>query len=150
MSKKHRWISLGERIKIETLLNEDKPKAYITKKLNRSRSTISREINKWFIGGQGKYDAKIADWCTKDDYTNKRNLDKISSYKKLRFYVFKGLLSQWSPEQIAGKLKLDFPNDPIMSISHESIYRYIYTQPQARLNKKLIKSVLATDQIILS
>ncbi len=54
MSKKHRRISLGERIKIETLLNEDKSKAYIAKKLNRSRSTISREINKWFVGGQGK------------------------------------------------------------------------------------------------
>ncbi len=138
MSKKHRRISLGKRIKIETLLNEDKSKTYIAKKLNRSRSTISKGINKWFVGGQGKYDAKIADWCAKDDYTSKRNLDKISSYKKLRFYVFKGLLSQWTPEQIAGKLKLDFPNNPIMSISHESIY----TQPQARLNKKLMKLIV--------
>ncbi|MBK5244221.1 MAG: IS30 family transposase [Eubacteriaceae bacterium] len=59
--------------------------------------------------------------------------------KQLRFYVYRGLLSDWTPEQIAGKIKLDFPNDPIMSISHESIYRFIYTQPQASLNKKLIK-----------
>ena len=139
MSTKHRRLSLEERIIIETLLNEEKSKAYIAKKLNRSRSTISREVNKWFVKGQGKYDAKIADWCAKDDYANKRNLDKISTYKKLRNYVYKGLLKQWTPEQIAGRIKNEHPNDTIMSISHEAIYRHIYTRPQAALNKKLIK-----------
>ena len=139
MSTKHRRLSLEERIIIETLLNEEKSKAYIAKKLNRSRSTISREVNKWFVKGQGKYDAKIADWCAKDDYANKRNLDKISTYKRLRNYVYKGLLKQWTPEQIAGRIKIEYPNDTIMSISHEAIYRHIYTRPQAALNKKLIK-----------
>ena len=139
MSKKHRRLSLAERIIIETLLNEEKSKAYIAKKLNRSRSTISREINKWFVNGKGKYDAKIADWCAKDDYANKRNLDKISTHKKLKNYVYKGLLKQWTPEQISGRIKIQYPNDTIMSISHEAIYRHIYTRPQAALNKKLIK-----------
>lgn len=139
MSTKHRRLSLEERIIIETLLNEEKSKAYIAKKLNRSRSTISREVNKWFVKGQGKYDAKIADWCAKDDYANKRNLDKISTHKRLRNYVYKGLLKQWTPEQIAGRIKIEYPNDTIMSISHEAIYRHIYTRPQAALNKKLIK-----------
>ena len=139
MSKKHRRLSLEERIIIETLLNEEKPKAYIAKKLNRSRSTISREVNKWFVKGQGKYDAKIADWCAKDDYLNKRNLDKISTYKMLRNYVYKGLLKQWTPEQIAGRIKIKYPNDTIMSISHEAIYRHIYLTPQGALNKKLIQ-----------
>jgi len=96
-------------------------------------------VNKWVQSDRDKYSAELAHWNAKDDYLNKRNTDKISNHKKLRFYVYKGLLSQWTPEQIAGKLKLDYPNDPIMSISHESIYRYIYTQPQASLNKKLIK-----------
>jgi IS30 family transposase len=70
---------------------------------------------------------------------NKRNLDKISTYSRLKFFVYKGLLSQWTPEQISGRLKELYPNDPIMSISHEAIYRHIYTRPQASLNKKLIK-----------
>jgi IS30 family transposase len=48
-------------------------------------------------------------------------------------------LSNWTPEQISGRLKELYPNDPIMSISHEAIYRHIYTRPQASLNKKLIK-----------
>lgn len=136
--KKNSRLTHKERIQIETLLNEKKSKAYIAKTLNRARSTITREVNKWVESDKDKYSAELANWNAKDDYLNKRNTDKISIHKKLRIYVFKGLLLQWTPEQIAGKLKLEYPNDPIMSISHESIYRYIYTQPQARLNKKLI------------
>ncbi|WP_158850288.1 IS30 family transposase [Algibacter sp. L1A34] len=86
-----------------------------------------------------KYAAELAHWYAKDDYLNKRNTDKISIHNRLRFYVYKGLLSEWTPEQISGRLKEEYPNDTIMSISHESIYRYIYTRPQASLNKKLIK-----------
>lgn len=137
--KKHTRLTLKERIQIETLLKENKSKSYIAKTLNRSRSTITREVNKWVQSDKDKYSAELANWNAKDDYLNKRNTDKISIHKKLRTYVFKGLLSQWTPEQIAGKIKLEYPNDPIMSISHEAIYRYIYTQPQARLNRKLIK-----------
>lgn len=137
--KKNTRLTLKERVKIETLLNENKTKAYIAKTLKRSRSTITREVNKWVDNKTDKYSADLAHWNAKDDYLNKRNTDKISTHKKLRFYVFKGLLNNWTPEQIAGRLKDKYPNDPIMSISHESIYRFIYLQPQARLNKKLIK-----------
>ena len=137
--KKNTRLTLKERVQIETLLNENKTKAYIAKTLKRSPSTISREINKWVESKTDKYSADLAHWNAKDDYLNKRNTDKISTHIKLRFYVFKGLLNNWTPEQIAGRLKEKYPNDPIMSISHESIYRFIYLQPQARLNKKLIK-----------
>ena len=127
--KKHRRLSYKERVVIQTLLNENKSKAYIAKKLNRSRSTISREVNK--LGSNPKIDY--------DDYLNKRNLDKISSYYKLKFFVYKGLLSNWTTEQISGRIKVIYPNDTVMSISHEAIYRHIYNRPQASLNKKLIK-----------
>lgn len=137
--KKHRRLTLKERIIIETLLNENKTKAYISKRLNRSRSTISREVNQWTQNDKGNYDAHLSHWCAKDDYLNKRNLDKISTYPCLKFFVYKGLLSNWTPEQISGRIKELYPNDPIMTISHEAIYRHIYTRPQASLNKKLIK-----------
>jgi len=132
--KKYLRLSLKERVIIETLLAENRTKSYIALKLNRSRSTITREVNKW---GK-KYDAKLADWCAKDDYLNKRNQDKISTYNKLRIYVYRGLLNAWSPQQISGKIKLDYPNDPIMSISYEAIYTHIYAHRQARLNRRLI------------
>jgi len=139
MSSKHRRLTLKERIQIETLLNEGKSRAYIAKTLNRSRSTISREINKWVANPEDKYVAELANWYVKEEYLNKRNLDKISTYKPLKHYVYKGLLNGWTPEQISGRIKIQYPNNSIMSISHEAIYRHIYTRPQASLNKKLIK-----------
>jgi len=132
--KNYRRLSLEERVIIETLLTENKTKSYIATKLNRCRSTITREVNKW---GEN-YKAKLADWYAKDDYLNKRNKDKINTHKKLKMYVYRGLLNSWSPEQISGKIKLDYPNNPIMSISYEAIYAHIYAHRQARLNKKLI------------
>ena len=137
--KKHRRLSLKERVIIQTLLKENKSKSYIAIRLGRSRSTIGREVNKWIQSKKDNYDAELAHWCAKEDYLNKRNLDKISTYKALKFFVYKGLLSNWTPEQISGRLKELYPNNPIMSISHEAIYRHIYTRPQASLNKKLIK-----------
>jgi len=136
--KKHRRLSYKERIIIETLLEENKSKSYISKKLKRSRSTIGREINKWVFNPEDKYDAKLADWYAKDTYLNKRNLNKIETYKKLQIYVYRGLLKHWSPEQISGRIKVDYPNDPIMTISHEAIYQHIYAHRQAKLNRKLI------------
>lgn len=137
--KKHRRLTLKERVIIQTLLKEKKSKSYIAIRLARTRSTIGREVNKWIQSKEDIYDAELAHWCAKQDYLNKRNLDKISTYSLLRFFVYKGLLSNWTPEQISGRLKELYPNNPIMSISHEAIYRHIYTRPQASLNKKLIK-----------
>ena len=137
-TKKYKRLDLKERVIIEALLQEKKSKSYIAKKLKRSRSTITREINKWVENTWDTYDAKLANWHAKDDYLNKRNRDKINTYNKLKIYVYRGLLSSWSPEQIAGKIKLDYPNDMIMRISYEAIYTHIYAHRQARLNRKLI------------
>ena len=136
--KKQRRLTLKERVIIQTLLREKKSKSYIAIRLGRTRSTIGREVNKWVQKKQDNYDAELSHWCAKEDYLNKRNLDKISTYPLLKFFVYRGLLSNWTPEQISGRLKELYPNDTIMSISHEAIYRHIYTRPQARLNKKLI------------
>ena len=137
-SKKYKRLSFQERVIIETLLGENKSKSFIAEKLNRSRSTITREINKWVQNPGEKYNAELAQWNAEDDYLNKRNLDKIGTYGRLKFYVYKSLLTGWSPEQIAGRIKLDYPNDPVMSISHEAIYMHIYSHRQASLNRKLI------------
>lgn len=45
--KKHRRLTLKERVIIQTLLREKKSKSYIEIRLGRSRSTIGREVNKW-------------------------------------------------------------------------------------------------------
>jgi len=140
-TKKYKRLTFKERVIIQTLIEENKPKSFIAKKLKRSRSTITREINKWVIDPDDKYDATLANWIAKDDYLNKRNLDKINTYKRLKFFVYKGLLEGWSPDQISGRLKDKYPNDPVMTISYEAIYIHIYRHRQASLNKKLIQTI---------
>lgn len=136
--KKYKRLSLKERVIIETLLGENKSKSFISERLKRARSTISREINKWVQHPGETYNAELAHWNAEDNYLNKRTKDKIGTYYRLKFYVYKGLLNQWSPEQISGRIKDDYPNDPIMQISYEAIYMHIYSHPQGRLNRKLI------------
>lgn len=137
-------LTYKERVVIETLLGENKSPSFIARQLSRNRSTITREINKWIDPGPNArastnvYKADLAHWCAEDDYLNKRNTDKISTYPALRIYVYRGLLRGWSPEQIAGRIKEDYPGNSVMSISYEAIYMYIYRHRQARLNKKLI------------
>ena len=136
--KKYKRLSLKERVIIQTLLEEDKTKSFISEKLKRARSTITREINKWVQHPGETYNAELAHWNAEDDYLNKRTNDKIGTYNRLKFYVYKGLLNQWSPEQISGRIRDDYPYDSIMRISYEAIYMHIYSHPQGILNRKLI------------
>ena len=132
-------LTLAERVVIQTLLQENKPISYIARQLDKNRSSIHREIKKWVVKPTDKYNAELAQFCAKEDYLNKRNLDKINSHFKLKVFVYKGLLNDFSPEQIAGSIKDLYPNDPIMSISYEAIYKHIYRHRQSRLGAKLIK-----------
>ena len=139
MEKLRRRLTLNERIVIETLLKENKTKSYIANQLKRNRSTVTREVNNWVRKPSDKYNATIADFFAKEEYLNKRNKDKISTHKRLKAFVYRGLLSGFSPEQIAGRIKVLYPNDNTMSISHEAIYQHIYKHRQSYLGKKLIK-----------
>lgn len=140
--KKYVRLSYKDRVKIETYLLQKKSRSYISKELHRSKSTITRELSKWIRSPLDVYSADLADWLANDDYLNKRNLDKISTYKSLKMYVYRGLLSGWSPEQISGKIKLSNPNNRIMSISHEAIYTHIYQHNRGKLKNKLISLLL--------
>ena len=139
MEKLRRRLTLNERIIIQTLLGENKSKIYIANQLKRNRSTITREVNNWVRKPSDKYDATIANFFAKEEYLNKRNLNKINTHKRLKAFVYRGLLSGFSPEQIAGRIKVLYPNDTTMSISHEAIYQHIYKHRQSYLGKKLIK-----------
>lgn len=132
-------LSLSERIVIQTLWGTPGiSKTEIANRLERHKSTICREINKWGKG-KNKYNARLAHWMAEQFYADKHFKDKLSTSDPLKQYVFDGLKKNWSPQQVAGRIKLDHPNNPEMSISHEAIYSFIYRHPQGTINKKLIK-----------
>lgn len=62
--KKIGRLTLKKRVQIETLINENKSKAYISKALKRARSSISKEINKFGIPDKAKYSAELAQGMT--------------------------------------------------------------------------------------
>ena len=66
--KKYKRLSLKERVIIETLLEENKTKSFISSRLKRARSTITREINKWVRNPGETYNAELAHWYAEDDY----------------------------------------------------------------------------------
>jgi IS30 family transposase len=115
----YRRLTFQERVVIETLLSQSKRRAFIAKRLNRSPSTITRELKPWGTK-PGSYDSKIAHWCAVDDYQNKRKQDKISTYPKLKSYVYKMLEEKWTPEQIAGRIKLDYPLQRLRSFYNKA------------------------------
>src|SRR3972149_577826 len=128
-TKKYSRLTYKERVIIETLLSEEKSRTFIAKQLNRSKSTITRELKKW-IGklsdkNKYKYSADLADWDAKDDYLNKRNLDKIATYKSLKIYVYRGLLKQPVNEQSKLVYTWYDPFDGYLRIAHEAIYTHI-------------------------
>lgn len=127
---KGRPLTLFERQKIETWLRMKKNKVWIARKLNRDYSIIKREIKR-NTGEHLPYNAetsqKLAD--KRAQKTNVRKLDKIGN-KKLKEFVDAKLELDWSPEQIAGILKEECPEDILEIVSHESIYDYIYNHSE--------------------
>lgn len=136
--KKYKRLSLSERIIIETLLGEKRTKSYIANRLNRSRSTISNEINAWIKNPEDRYKAELANSYAKD-WNDGKHSGKLTNSKELKRQVYRGLLNNLSPESISGRLKLLYPGNPGLNISYETIYKHIFAHPQSKVGKKLIK-----------
>ncbi len=120
MGKCFNQITREDRIVINHLLKIGVSKPKIAEQLGFHRSTIYREIERRSsrIGYMPfLMERKLAG-------NRKRGL-KLDSNKQLRNYVFKKLQLSWSPEQIAGRLKLE--NNGKSLICHETIYSYLYS-----------------------
>lgn len=137
-AKKYRRITLEERYKIDAYVALKKGPSEIGRLLNRPRSTISREIKRGKKHPGGYYQAMQAHMHAEFNNKVKRVDSKLCSNTTLKYYVYKGLLKHQSPEQIANRIKSDYPTNTRMRISYESIYKHIYCETTGRLQKKLI------------
>ena len=72
---------------------------------------------------------------------------KLASNLRLRDIVEDRVQHSWSPQQIAGWLKVSYPNSPEMHVSHESIYRTLFVQSRGALRKELTR-YLRTGRVI--
>ncbi len=140
--QKEKYVRLtnAEREEISRCLANKKPVGEIAKHLERSPSTISREIKR--NSGKTGYRAFGASKRAQAAATSrKKGKSKIAKSERLCEYVHEGLQKEWSPEEISERIKMEYPLDMTMRISHEAIYRYIYVLPRGELKRTLIKAL---------
>ena len=129
-SKRH--LSLAEREEVSRGLGSGASYRAIARRLGRAPSTICREVN----GNSGpcRYRA-----CRADEAAYKRarrpKATKFRQCPRLRTQVESMLNAQWSPQQISARLTVDYPDDPEMRVSHETIYRRCSSRPGGRCAK---------------
>jgi len=131
-----RALSLPEREAISRGLASGLSMRNIAHQLQRSPSTISREIHRH--GGVYHYRATDADNTAWERATRPKHC-KLASFPVLRQLVAGKLKQHWSPEQIAGWLKETYPRDETKHVSHETIYKTLFIQARGALKKELQK-----------
>src|SRR5580658_2712546 len=121
MGRNYQQLSLDDRCEIARLSANGSSVRQIAAALDRSPSTISRELNR-NCGAQGGYRSGYAHQRT---HARRGRGSRLEREASLRADVMEGLASGWSPEQIAGRLAIEHGRK---MISYESIYRFIYAQ----------------------
>jgi len=112
--------------------------------LPRAVSTVSREVARH--GGRPAYRASPADGeAWQSALRPPRCLLSISL--KLRDIVASKLMLDWSPKQISGWLKTQYPDDESMRVSHETIYRSLFIQARGALKKELLEHLRSPRRI---
>jgi IS30 family transposase len=132
-----RYLSFAEREEIALGRAAGKSMRDIAKELGRSPSTISRELRRNREHG-GRYRARIAHALAYDRASRPKPA-KLATNLVLRGMVEKDLEKRYSPEQIAGRLRMEFPDDPEMWVSTETIYQSLYVQSRGALRRELTK-----------
>src|SRR6185369_10718653 len=119
-------LTRDDRVRLAALLNAGLDQKDIAKQLNKHPSTICRELSRGAVSNRVGYSVIAADKrkAAKRLRANYR-FRKIEHNEPLAHYVVEKLRLYWSPEQIAGRLKLEFG---FTVICHETIYQYIYKQ----------------------
>ena len=128
-------LTLAEREDISRGIAADESARSIAARIGRAPSTVSREINRH--GGRSSYRATDADQVAWESALRPKPC-ALALNGKLRNIVASKLSLDWSPEQVAGWLKLRYPNDERMRVSHETIYRSLFIQARGVLKKELI------------
>ena len=129
-------LTLVEREEISRGLKGRLSLRCIARRLQRSASTISREVKR--NGGADHYRAVSSDQAAWDRALRPK-LCKLACNRPLCRTLSGKLQLNWSPEQIAGWLKRAYPQEECNQVSHETIYRSLFVQARGVLKKELVE-----------
>jgi IS30 family transposase len=139
-----RALTLTEREDISRGIASGSSIREIAAGLSRAASTVSREVARH--GGRCEYRASEADseaW----DSALRPKLCLLAVHEQLREMVVSKLILDWSPEQVSGWLKSQYPKDESLRVSHETIYRSLFLQARGVLKKELIAHLRSKRRI---
>ena len=133
-----RFLTLPEREEIALGLASGKGIRAIARLIERSPSTVSREIARNHSDAHRlwAYRATLAQ-AKSEARASRPQVAKLAANPQLRSRVQAGLRLRWSPRQIAARFALRYPQDPEMWVSHETIYASLYVQGRGALRKDL-------------
>jgi IS30 family transposase len=131
-----RYLAMAEREEVMRLDAAGLGVRAIARTTGRHASTISRELRR----GQARhgYTASVAQ-ARADQGRRAPRAAKLATSLRLRREVQARLERRDSPAQIAGRLGIDFPDDPEMRVSAETIYQSLYVQSRGGLKRELTK-----------
>jgi IS30 family transposase len=113
-------ITFAERYTLGLLRQRGLRPAAIARVLGRHRSSIGREIRRNRSNSDGTYRPQLADWYARSRRSRSRRNTQFTATDWARVEAL--VREDWSPEQIAGRLR----RDAVLSVSHETIYRRIW------------------------
>lgn len=128
-------LTLAEREEISRGVVAGRSLRSIAGSLGRAPSTVSREIHR--NGGRGAYRASQAEAAAWDRALRPK-VCKLAEHRGLARVVSAKLRQRWSPEEIAGWLKREYPHDENRQVSHETIYKSLFIQARGALKKELL------------
>jgi transposase, IS30 family len=142
VSSPRRPMSFVERCRLEQLLETGHTSAQAAGLLGRHADTIGREMDR----GQtvSGYRARVGQDSAEANLKRPKPRH-LEDRPALLAEVVARLEQRHSPEQIAGRLREDFPDDPELWVSHETIYQALYVQPRGEL-ARLVKIALRTGR----
>lgn len=120
---KYLHFSIEEREKIQQMLWQKSSIRTIAKELDRSPSSVSREITRNLPAEHYQYTPRLANQRALKKRKSRGRIKRLKN-NRIRKYVIYYLKRRWSPEQISGRIKIDLGE----TISHEAIYQFIYNQ----------------------
>jgi IS30 family transposase len=129
-------LKMAEREEISRGLGSGESLRSIARRLGRAPSTVSREVARH--RGRARYRANHADYEASRSALRPKPC-RLALNGALCKAVASKLALEWSPEQVSGWLRIRYPDDESMQISHETIYKSLFIQARGVLKKELIK-----------
>ena len=142
--RSQRVLTLAEREDISRGIASGCSMRVIAQRLSRACSTVSREVARH--GGRAQYRANQADQQAWESALRPKPC-LLATHGKLQEIVASKLMQDWSPQQISGWLKREYPKDESLRVSHETIYRSLFIQARGALKQELMRHLRSQRRI---